>query len=264
VESANTKRQLVVCRDAASLGHKAAEHFVASAKDSIASRGRFSVALSGGSTPRTMFAILAEEPLRSQVPWESTFLFWSDERTVPPDHPDSNYKMAYDTLISRVPLPEANIHRMRGEDDPTKAADEYQAELARFFGPGWPRFDLVLLGMGDDGHTASLFPGTAGLAITDRQVAANYVPRMNTYRITFTFPTINAAATVSFLVSGKSKAKILKTVLEDRRRPEPLPSQLIAPTNGELLWMTDRDAVSELDLASALGNSEVEVLPLPA
>ncbi|HEY6329346.1 MAG TPA: 6-phosphogluconolactonase [Blastocatellia bacterium] len=264
MELTNNQRELVVCKDAAVLSHKAAEHFVTSALNSVSSHGRFSVALSGGSTPRAMFSVLAEEPLRGQVPWASTFVFWSDERTVPPDNPDSNYKMAYDSLISQVPLPPENIHRMRGEADPNQAADEYQTELRQFFGPGLPRFDLVLLGMGDDGHTASLFPGTAALAITDRLVAANYVPRMNTNRLTFTFATINAAAAVGFLVQGKSKAKILKEVLENRHRPEPLPSQLIAPTNGELLWMTDRDAVSQLNLASQLGNADIEVLQLPA
>jgi len=247
----STKKQLLIFENAAALARHAAEQLSALARNSVASHGKFTVALSGGSTPRTMFSILAEEPLRSQTPWNSTFVFWSDERTVPPDHPDSNYRMAYEALISRVPLPAENVHRMRGESDPAKSADEYQAELACFFGTGWPRFDLVLLGMGDDGHTASLFPGTAALAIEDRQIAANHVPRLNTDRLTMTAPTINHAAAVWFLISGRSKAATLKEVLQGPRQPDLYPSQRIAPVDGELLWMTDRDAASGLSLPDA-------------
>jgi 6-phosphogluconolactonase len=258
-QTSTPNRHLIIYKDAATLASKAADQFAGLARDSAAKRGRFAVALSGGSTPRAMFSLLAEQPLCSEVPWESTFVFWSDERTVPPDHPDSNYHMAYESLISRVALPEANVHRMRGEEEPTQAADEYQAELAAFFGPGPPRFDLVLLGMGDDGHTASLFPGTAAVWVRDRQVVCNYIPRLNTYRLTMTVPAINAAAAVSFLVSGASKAARLKEVLQGEHRDE-LPSQLIKPVDGTLFWMTDRDAAADLYLQDTLAQPDAEVL----
>jgi 6-phosphogluconolactonase len=258
-QTPKSSSHLIIYKDAATLASKAAEQFAGLARDAAAKRGRFAVALSGGSTPRAMFSLLAEQPLRGEVPWESTFVFWSDERTVPPDDPDSNYRMAYESLISRVPLPAGNVHRMRGEEEPTLAADEYQAELAAFFGPGAPRFDLVMLGMGDDGHTASLFPGTAAVGVRDRQVVSNYVPRLNTYRITMTVPAINAAAAVSFLVSGTSKAARLKEVLQGEHGNE-LPSQLIKPVDGTLFWMTDRDAAADLSLQDKVAQPDAEVL----
>jgi 6-phosphogluconolactonase len=247
--TSSSNRSLVICKDSPTLARTAAEQFVGFARASVASEGRFTVALSGGSTPRAMFLLLSEEPLRSSVPWDKTFLFWSDERMVPPDHPDSNYRMANESLISKVPVPASNIHRMRGELEPSVAADEYEAELAAFFGSRRPRFDLILLGMGDDGHTASLFPGTEALAEENRDITFNYVPKFSLFRLTMTAPEINSAANVSFVVSGPSKSAILKKVLQGPYQPKQLPSQSIKPTNGKLRWMLDRDAASELDLS---------------
>lgn len=260
--TATPNRQLVICKDAATLAETAARRFSQLARDTVAEKGKFSVALSGGSTPKAMFSLLAAAPLNAEVPWASTFVFWSDERTVPPDHPDSNYRMAYESLISKVPLPESNVFRMRGEDDPAKAAEEYQREFTGFFGPGSPRFDLILLGMGDDGHTASLFPGTEALNIKDRQVVSNYVKKLNTYRLTMTRPAINAAAAVSFLVSGAGKAPTLKRVLQGELDPNQLPSQSIRPVNGTLTWIADREAVADLSLPEGTLNGGSDVIEI--
>jgi len=212
-----------------------AERFVRCARQAVAARGRFAVALSGGSTPRALHRILAAEPLRSQVPWDRVEVFWGDERCVPPDHPDSNYRMARETLLDAVPIPPARVHRMAGEDpDHTAAAAAYEAELARVLGgtPGGapPVFDLIFLGMGPDGHTASLFPGTAALAERTRWVVANHVPKFAggmADRITFTYPLLNRAAQVVFLVAGADKAATLREVLEGPADPERLPSQAV-------------------------------------
>src|SRR5205807_8375702 len=184
-----------------------------------AARGRFTVALSGGPTPRRLFQILAEVPFRDQVDWDKVEFFWGDERSAPPDHKDSNYRMASEALLQRIPVPITRIHRMQAERaDRDVAAREYQAELARVFGVAAdgepPVFDLVLLGMGPDAHTASLFPGTTALKETTRWVVPNYVPKFSTYRLTMTPRILNRAAQVMFLVAGPDKAAPLAEVLE--------------------------------------------------
>ena len=210
----------------------AAEHFVA-----LAQKDSFTVALSGGSTPRVLYQVLAEE-FREQVPWSNTHFFWSDERHVPPDHPDSNYRMAHEALLSRVPVPERNVHRIRSENPSAQeAADEYEKIIV-------PRLDLILLGLGIDGHTASIFPGSEVLYETKRLVAAPWVEKLNAYRITMTLPLLNKGASVLFLVSGAEKAGIVKEVLEG---PKKYPTQFVQPTNGELIWMLDRDAAAGLN-----------------
>src|SRR5690606_983517 len=175
--------------------------------------------------------------------------FWGDERTVPPDHPDSNYRMAKEALLDFVALPASNVHRISGELEPARAAAEYEQTLRSFFAKraGKTRFDLILLGMGDDGHTASLFPDTEALNETERLVVANHVPKLDTWRITLTAPIINDAAHVAFLVAGAGKAAVLKRVLQGPRQPHKLPSQLIQPVDGELVWLLDKAAASELD-----------------
>jgi len=191
------------------------------------------------------------------VPWERVHVFWGDERAVPPDHPGSNYRQAREALLDHVPLPPGNVHRMRGELEPGDAARAYADELRAFFGAPWPVFDLLLLGMGDDGHTASLFPGST-LLITGASTAlretvqpvlgltAHYQDRP-ARRVTLTPPAINAARNVFFLVSGASKAQALRAVLQGPRQPDLFPAQIVRPTNGRLLWLVDEDAASLLD-----------------
>jgi 6-phosphogluconolactonase len=209
------------------------------------------IALSGGSTPRGLHSLLANEPtLRDRLPWHDLHFFWGDERHVPPDHPQSNYRMAYDTLLSLVPVPSENIHRVLAEEpDAALAAEKYEQELLAFFGleaDQLPRFDCILLGMGPDGHTASLFPETAALHETKRLVVANWVEKFKTYRITLTVPVLNHADLVVFLVSGVEKAETLKEVLQGHFRPDRFPAQLIRPVHGRLLWLVDQAAAASL------------------
>lgn len=215
----------------------------------ISDHGYFAVALSGGSTPRALFELLAVPENAQHIGWSKVHVFWGDERTVPPDHPDSNYRMAKEALLDFVALPASNVHRISGELEPVRAAAEYEQMLRSFFAKraGKTRFDLILLGMGDDGHTASLFPDTEALNETERLVVANHVPKLDTWRITLTAPVINDAAHVAFLVAGAGKAAVLKRVLQGPRQPHKLPSQLIQPVDGELVWLLDKAAASELD-----------------
>ncbi|MGH2593851.1 MAG: 6-phosphogluconolactonase [Anaerolineae bacterium] len=246
--------EIVVLPDLNAVAREAADRWIALARESIAARGRFTVALSGGSTPRALFSLLASEAHRDLVEWGRTIVFWSDERCVPPDHADSNYGMAREALLSKVPIPAWNVHRMRGEVDPEQAALEYEQTVWREAGAptsvggteptkvGVPSFDLILLGMGPDGHTASLFPGTPAVHERTRLVAANFVPKLNAHRITFTPPLINAAAHVMFLVAGSDKADVLRAVLEGEFKPDVLPAQLVKPVEGQLTWLVDRAA----------------------
>ncbi|PYT02574.1 MAG: 6-phosphogluconolactonase [Acidobacteria bacterium] len=242
------------------LALKAARLFARLADQYVVGCGRFTVALSGGSTPKAMLTLLAADPFVDTVPWSSIYFFWGDERCVPSDHPDSNYRMASEALLSKVPVPPANIFRIPAENpDPERAAEEYAATLKRFFPGGagatstdtgplssLPRFDLVFLGMGPDGHTASLFPHTTALQAGDQIVVANYVEKFKTYRITLTAATINNARNVTFLVAGEDKAETIKNVLEGSYQPDLYPSQLIRPRNGTLLWMVDEAAAGLL------------------
>jgi len=222
----------------------AAAEFIALASTAIRDHRKFTVALSGGSTPKSLYSVLA----RSALPWDKIFFFWSDERHVPPDHPESNYRMAKEALLSKVPVPPKNIFRVRAEEkDANVVAKDYEEALRSFFGlrPGeFPRFDLILLGLGPDGHTASLFPNTAALNETKLLVVANWVEKFKANRITFTYPVLNNAACVIFLVSGADKADMVRTVLEDGRAD--LPSQRVHPVNGRLLWLLDKGAASKL------------------
>ena len=215
------------------LARAAAEYFVA--------RRPETVALSGGSTPKAMFQIIAEQ-FRDQVPWSNMHFFWSDERHVPPDHPDSNYRMTNEAMLSHVTVPPENVHRIHGENpNAAEAASEYEQILRNVTKQNLPRLDLILLGLGTDGHTASIFPGSEVLHETKRLVAAPWVEKLNTYRITMTLPLINNAATVLFLVSGAEKAEIVKDVLEGENK---YPAQAVKPTQGELIWMLDKEAAS--------------------
>src|SRR5919199_1602276 len=243
-----TTPSLHVFDDPERVAREAAGLFIRLSVEAASARGAFSVALSGGSTPRRVYELLAEDDYRAQVSWPGVHLFFGDERTVAPDHPDSNYRMANEALLSRVPIPAENVHRIDGVGDAAAGASKYESELRAFFGDAaWPRFDLVMLGMGDDGHTASLFPGSAALAEQQAWVAANWVEKFQTWRITLTAPAINAARRVLFLVTGAGKAERLREVLKGERDPARLPSQLIRPRDGALEWFVDRAAASKLE-----------------
>ena len=235
-----------VYADGAALAEAVAEQIVTLAWSAITARGRFSIGLSGGSTPRGLFELLAHESYASRLDWSRVHVFWGDERCVPPDDPESNYGMAREALLKYVPLPDENVRRVRGELPPTQAADDYERALRRFFDDQKPRFDLLLQGMGDDGHTASLFPNTKALRERNRWVIPNYVPKLDTWRITLTVTAINAARNVIFIVSGAGKAQALHDVLEGPHQPDNLPSQFFAPANGQVTWMVDEAAASLL------------------
>ncbi len=227
----------------------AAEEVVRAAQEAVAQRGRFTIALSGGSTPKSLFNLLATNA-RNVFPWDRTFFFWGDERHVPPTDPDSNYHMAEEAMLSKIPVPAGNVFRVPAENpDASAAADAYEQTLRKFFQlePGQvPVFDLILLGMGPDGHTASLFPGTAGLHEKSKLVIANWVDKLKASRLTLTLPVLNAARCVVFLVSGTDKATVLRAVLEEDVSGEQYPSKLVRPSNGKLIWLVDRAAASAL------------------
>jgi 6-phosphogluconolactonase len=240
--------------DAEDLAREAADLFVWAGSQGIAANGRFRVALSGGSTPKAIHAMLAGPTFAGQVDWGRMEFYFGDERCVPPDHGESNYGMADATLFRPLQINASQVFRMAGEtSDPDQAAKEYESLLRERFGcpaPAWPRFDLVLLGMGDDGHTASLFPGTPALQESRRLVVANRSPRGVPNRLTLTVPAINHAHLVLFLVAGAAKAGAAKRVLEDPRAdPTRFPARLIRPDEGRLLWFLDRAAAGELTVA---------------
>ena len=227
-----------------------AERIVTLAGHATRSEGRCLVALSGGSTPRPLYELLATAPYATRIDWSRMHLFWGDERCVPPDHPDSNYRMTRESLIDHVPLAPRNVHRIRGEDPPEEAAAGYERLLREFFGPGEAparTFDLVLLGMGRDGHTASIFPGTAATTEAHRWVMPVHVQATrDTWRVTLTTVVLNAAADVTFLVAGADKAPRLREVLEAGTRRPVVPAQLVRPIGGALHWMVDAAAAAEL------------------
>ncbi len=234
---------LKVVADADELSRAAVEEIARCAREAVAARGRFTFVLSGGNTPRTIYSRLAVEK-KDSLAWEKIFIFFGDERHVPPDHPDSNFRMAKESLLSRVPIPAGNVHRIQAELDANGAATEYAQEMSLFFGlePGdQPRFDLVLLGMGDDGHTASLFPGTKALGEKSQTVVANDVPKLNTQRITLTYPVLNSAAEVMVMLSGAGKAEILSEVLRSGDAIK-FPILGVRPEQGRLLWLADAAA----------------------
>jgi 6-phosphogluconolactonase len=240
--------------DAEAISRAAAEEFVARAKEAIAVRGLFTVALSGGSTPKRMYQLLADPPFRDQVDWSKVQIFWGDERSVPPDHNDSNYHMASEAMLRKLPIAAGNIHRMEAErSDRDVAARAYESVLASVFkatpGGEAPSFDLILLGMGPDGHTASLFPHTTALKERSRWVVVNYVAKFATDRMTFTVPVLNRAREVLFLIAGTDKADPLHEVLEGAPNSELYPSQFVKPAAGKLIFFVDRAAAAKLTTA---------------
>jgi 6-phosphogluconolactonase len=232
--------------DSQILARAAAAHFVETAQEAIANHGSFSVALSGGSTPQATYEILATVEYAQRIEWDKVHVFWGDERCVAPDHKDSNYRMAFEVMLRHSPIPVKQIHRMAGEIEPQKGAKEYENQILDHFKGRAPRFDLILLGLGNDSHTASLFPGTKAISETKQLISANYVRMLSTWRLTMTPLLINQAANVTFLVSGKAKAEALQRVLVGRFSPEEYPAQIIRPERGQLFWLLDAEAAALL------------------
>jgi 6-phosphogluconolactonase len=248
-------RTVEVAADRGGIMEAGASAFVAAARTAIGAHGRFVTALSGGSTPRALFELLATERFASAVDWSRVHVCWVDERAVAPDAAASNYRMAREALLDHVPIPASQVYRIRGEDDPRTAAAAYERTLRTLFatpaGPPRPepgaRFDLLLLGMGENGHTASLFPGLYAVREAQRWVVAKSVAEVGMWRITLTPVVLNAAAEVVFLVAGADKAAMLHRVLDGPVRPDELPAQIVAPHNGRLRWVVDADAAARLE-----------------
>jgi len=248
---ATAQREVQIFPEAGALTRRAAEEFLKSVAEAVAQKGAFTVALAGGSTPKALYSQLADEPLRSQIPWEKLHFFFGDERHAAPDGAESNFRMANEALFSKGAIKPEQITRIKGEyADTEKAALEYEQALRAYFKlkvGEYPRFDLVLLGMGEEGHTLSLFPGTKALHASDRIVVRNWVGKLYTERITLTATAANHASRVIFMVTRADKAPALKAVLEGPYEPEQLPAQLIQPASGKLLWLVDQAAGSMLE-----------------
>jgi 6-phosphogluconolactonase len=253
-----------VSPDTAALAAATAALFTESAKKAVEARGVARIAVSGGSTPKIVFRMLADpaQPFLQAVPWDRLQLYWVDERCVPPDHVESNYRMTNEAMLSKIPLPAANIHRMEGELDPEEAASKYESEIRNTFkleGAETPVFDLVLLGMGPDGHTASLFPHTEGLHEMARIVIPNHVPQKDAWRVTLTWPVITAGREVAFLIEGKEKEAMVKQVFTGPYDPETTPAQLIRPASGVLTLMMDVAAATGLPGPPQVGETRLEL-----
>ena len=245
---ANTKLNVRVFEDLDLLSQAAAKLFIETSAQAILGRGRFLVALSGGNTPAELYKLLAQSPYKEQIDWPRVHVFWGDERCVPIEDSENSYRQAYDVLLSHVPIPAENIHRVKSDLEPAEAAKDYANILKRFASPAldWPRFDLVLLGMGEDGHTASLFPGSdVNISTPTLAVTAQYQNRPAN-RATLTPLVLNSARRIIFLVSGESKAQTLANVLYGGYDPKQLPAQRIRPADGEVIWMVDQSAASKL------------------
>jgi 6-phosphogluconolactonase len=241
----NERGELCIYADAGAVAQALADCFVDTGQRAIAERGRFTVALSGGNTPRAAYELLAADPLRNNLPWSDVFIYFGDERCVPPDDERSNYRMAREAFLDTVPIPSANVARMRGEADPGQAANEYASVLRADLG-GSPRFDLVMLGLGEDGHTASLFPGIDQAVEENSLVEAACAQAQAMWRVTITPKLINAARRVVFAVEGAQKARALAAVYDGPRDPMTYPAQLVQPSSGDLTWLVDEAAASLL------------------
>jgi 6-phosphogluconolactonase len=243
-DSAPASFEIRVLPNAAALAEAGAREFARAASDAIDDRGIFRVVLAGGSTPRTLYGRLTGAPYRRSVRWNGVRFFFGDERCVPPDHERSNYRMARETLLEPLKIPPRHVLRMKGEEEPARAARACEEAIRHRFSGRPARFDLVLLGLAEDGHTASLFPGTEALAERRRLVAANYVPKFSEWRLTLTFRALNAARRVIFLVSGPEKAAAAAKILKERRGYRDLPASAVSPRRGTLLWLLDEAAAS--------------------
>ena len=243
---------VAVYPDLDTISQQAAQYVVRVANEAIVTQGRFTIALSGGNTPKKLYSLLGSEPYRSQIDWKLVDIFWSDERCVPPDSPDSNYRMAHEVLLSHIQIPAPQVHRMPADSPGRDAASlTYTQEMQHVFGTnGIPNFDLIQLGMGPEGHTASLFPHQPSLHETERLVIPVSVPKPPPDRLTFTPPILNAARNVLFLVTGADKADALHAVLEGEYNPDEYPAQIVRPPNGEVTWMVDTAAAQKIQTKS--------------
>jgi 6-phosphogluconolactonase len=240
-------RNVQILSDLEAISHEAASLFVNASRNSIAARKKFAAAISGGSTPRRLYALMSAAPYCDQVDWQKVHFFWADERCVSKEDEASNFKVAFDRLLSKVPIPEGNIHRIKGEEEPEKAARDYEADIRNFFGvSGLPVFDLVLLGMGEDGHAASLFPGSESLEEKARLAVPVHLGKPNWNRITLTLPVLNNAAQIIFLVAGSSKATVLSEILRDGEKRREFPAGRIRPVQGKVIWLIDREAAGRV------------------
>ncbi len=241
-------RNVIVLDTQAALAMQGAIEFQTRSHAAIKDHGHFTVALSGGGTPKAMLELLSGTDFAEDITWGAVHVFWGDERCVPPDNANSNYRMAVAALLSKVSLPAANIHRMHGELEPHEGSAEYNEQLRAFFA-GPTTFDLTFLGLGPDGHTASLFPRTAALAVTDEHCAATFVGEkvVSPWRLTLTYPALNASRAAFFMVEGASKANVVAEVINGLQDPQRLPSQGIAPA-GTLTWLLDKPAASKLNV----------------
>jgi 6-phosphogluconolactonase len=239
------------------LAEAAATLFVTKSSEAVAARSFFTVALSGGSTPKLLYQLLSDQ-FREQVPWPSIHFFWTDERHVSPDDPESNYRMANEAMLSRVPVSKHSVHRIKSENpNGAEAAAEYEQEILKFVPGSPPRFDLILLGLGTDGHTASIFPDSEVLHETKQLVAAPWVEKLNAYRITMTLPLLNSGASVVFLVTGTEKADVVRSIVQTTKS---YPAKEVRPTNGELLWLLDRDAANKLKPPEEVSQETIKAL----
>ena len=245
IEKSNGK--IEVLSDLEALSLRAAAIFVSASRNSIATRKRFAAAISGGSTPRRLYTLLGSEAYRHQVDWQHVHLFWTDERCVPKEDEASNFRTAFDTLLSKVALPDNNIHRIKGEETPDKAARDYEEEIRRFFGESErPGFDLIILGMGEDGHTASLFPGSKSFEETVRLAIPVYLAEPRKNRITLTLSVLNNADQILFLVTGPSKASVLSEILGEKEKKKKFPAGMVRPVHGNMTWLIDQEAAAKL------------------
>jgi 6-phosphogluconolactonase len=245
IEKSNWK--IEVLSDLEALSLRAASIFVSASRNSIAKRKRFAVAISGGSTPRRLYTLLGSEAYRNQVDWQYVHFFWADERCVPKDDEASNFRTAFDPLLSKIALPDKNIHRIRGEEGPDKAARDYEGEIRRFFGESERRgFDLIILGVGEDGHTASLFPSSKSLEETVRLAIPVYLEEPGKNRVTLTLSVLSNADQILFLVVGASKAAVLSEILGEKEKKKGFPAGLICPVHGNMTWLIDQEAAGKL------------------
>lgn len=239
--------QIIVFATLEDLSRKAAEIFVDISRACIISKGRFTVAASGGSTPRRLYALLSSDSYREKIDWSHVYFFWVDERCVPKEHEDSNYRLVFETLLSKIPIPDDNIHRIRCEKGSEKAAKAYEEDLRNFFGKNiLPVFDLIFLGIGEDGHTASLFPDSEALKETDRLVVPVFIEKQQKHRITLTLPVLNNGSQVIILASGSAKADIIQEILGRKDRAMQYPAGLVQPIRGNILWLVDEEAAKKL------------------
>ena len=239
-------RQTEVYADVGALFEAAAARIANALTKAVEARSRAAIALAGGSTPEALYERLAKTPWAEKIPWESVHVFWGDERCVAPDRTESNYRMAREALLEFVPVPSASVHRIPAEGDPAEAALTYEQTIRDVLGPE-PVFDVVLLGMGDDGHTASLFPGTAAVDVTDRLTTGVFVPKLGVWRVSLTLRAINTAREVLFLVAGEGKADMVSEVLGLEAPSAELPASLVNPAHGDVIWMMDEAAASKRD-----------------